>query len=66
MKTFTLIAVGLLATAGGMAASNVHLVRRSSLDHTALIIEQAQIQITPGKKPLQVPPRPMLGLPRKG
>ena len=67
MKTLTLIAAGLLVAASGMAASTVHLLRGSRLDHTAHFIEQARVQHTPAKKEtLPVTPRPMLGLPRGG
>jgi hypothetical protein len=67
MKILTFIAAGLVMNTSGMAASTVHLLRRSPLDHTANVIEQARVQHAPAKKEtLQVPPRPMLGLPKKG
>jgi len=66
MKTLTIIAAGLVITASSMAASSIPL-RRSPLDHTAHVTEQARVQRTPAKKKetLQVP-RTMLGLPRNG
>jgi hypothetical protein len=55
-----------LVAASGMAASTVHLLGRSPLDHTANITEQARVQPTSAKKETLQVPRPMLGLPKKG
>jgi len=65
MKTLTIIAAGLVVTASGVAASSIPL-RRSPLDHTARIAEQARVQRTPAKKETLQVPRTMLGLPRNG
>jgi len=65
MKTLTIIAAGLVVTASDMAASTIHL-RRSPLENTAHMAEQARVQHTPAKKETLQVPRPMLGLPRNG